>query len=132
MEITIKRTLKLEQNIFENVIIGALEGGSNYWYCIGDLDRTNFIKGESPAMNIAIQLFNNPEYKLKIYDIESAEDPEEMDFLGDVTQASMIKAFELMANKYPEFLERILDEENDADDDDVFFQLATMGEVIYG
>jgi hypothetical protein len=132
MEITINKTIEIKQNIFENVIIGALEGGSNYWYCIGDLDKTNFRRGISMAENIAEQLYTNTEFKLPIYDIESAEDPEEMDFLGDVTQASMLKALELMAEKYPEFLERILAEEDDADDDDVFFQLATMGEVVYG
>jgi hypothetical protein len=130
MEISIKKTIK--KQILENVIIGALEGGSNYWYCIGDIDKTNFRKGISMAENIAEQLYTNTEFKLPIYDIESAEDPEEMDFLGDVTNASVVKAFELMADKYPEFLERILDESGDADDDDVFFQLATMGEVIYG
>jgi hypothetical protein len=130
MEISIKKTIK--KQILENVIIGALEGGSNYWYCIGDIDKTNFRKGISMAENIAEQLYTNTEFKLPIYDIESAEDPDEMDFLGDVTNASVVKAFELMADKYPEFLERILDESGDADDDDVFFQLATMGEVIYG
>ena len=130
MEISIKKTIK--KQILENVIIGALEGGSNYWYCIGDIDKTNFRRGISMAENIAEQLYTNAEFKLPIYDIESAEDPEEMDFLGDVTNASVVKAFELMADKYPEFLERILDESGDADDDDVFFQLATMGEVIYG
>jgi hypothetical protein len=130
MEISIKKTIK--KQILENVIIGALEGGSNYWYCIGDVDKTNFRRGISMAENIAEQLYTNTEFKIPIYDIESAEDPEEMDFLGDVTNASVVKAFELMADKYPEFLERILDESGDADDDDVFFQLATMGEVIYG
>jgi hypothetical protein len=130
MEITIKKTI--EQNIFENVLIGALEGGSNYWYFAGDFDRSNFFKGESSAMNIAYQLFNNPEYKLPIYDMESAEELEDMDFLGDVTQASMLKAFEIMGNDYPKALERILNEDNDADDDDIAFQIATMGEVIYG
>lgn len=130
MEISIKKTIK--KQILENVIIGALEGGSNYWYCIGDIDKTNFRRGISLAENIAEQLYMNTEFKLPIYDIESAEDPEEMDFLGDVTNAKVVKAFELMSEKYPEFLERILDESGDADDDDVFFQLATMGEVIYG
>lgn len=130
MEISIKKTIK--KQILENVIIGALEGGSNYWYCIGDIDKTNFRRGISLAENISEQLYTNTEFKLPIYDIESAEDPEEMDFLGDVTNASVVKAFELMADKYPEFLERILDESGDADDDDVFFQLATMGEVVYG
>lgn len=130
MEISIKKTIK--QNIFENVIIGALEGGSNYWYFAGDFDRSNFVKGKNSVENIAIQLFTNPEFKLPIYDVESAEEFEDMDFLGDVTQASMLKAFEIMAGKYPKTLERILDESADADDDDVFFQLATMGEVVYG
>lgn len=130
MEISIKKTI--EQNIFENVLIGALEGGSNYWYFAGDFDRSNFVKGKNSVENIAIQLFNSPEYKLPIYDVESAEEFEDMDFLGDVTQASMLKAFELMAKDYPGALERILDESGDADDDDIFFQLATMGDVVYG
>jgi hypothetical protein len=72
------------------------------------------------------------DYKLPIYDIESADEFEDMDKLGDVTYHSMARAFSIMSKDYPSQLGNILSGNYDSDDSDIWFQIATMGEVVYG
>lgn len=107
----------------------ALEGGSNYWYYLGDIDRTHFIKGETLVDNLVRSFMADKEYKLPVYDLESADGFEDMDKLGDVTYESMANAFGIMSKEYPSQLGNILTGNYDADDSDVWFQLATMGSV---
>jgi hypothetical protein len=129
-----KITIDLTQEMFENVIVTALEGGSNYWYEINvDEFRSKLpIKaGRYNALTekIAKALFTDPTFEMKVYDIEN---PEEV--LGIVTQASMVKAFEIASKNYVTQFGNITNEDGDydADDADVLFQLAVMGEVVFG
>jgi hypothetical protein len=52
--------------------------------------------------------------------------------LGAVTYDSIANAFSVMSSDYKEYLSRIMREEYDADDADVWLQIATMGEVVFG
>lgn len=110
----------------------ALEGGSNYWYFIGDINRKYFKKGDTLVDNLTRSFMADKNYKLPIYDVESAEEFEDMDKLGDVTYDSMANAFSIMSKSYPRQLGNILSGNYDSDDSDIWFQLATMGEVVYG
>jgi hypothetical protein len=108
----------------------ALEGGSNYWYMLGDIDRIYFDKSLTLVDNLVRSFLVDKEYELNVYDIESDED--EPDLLGKVTYKSIGNAFTLMGAHYPKQLANIISGDYDADDSDVWFQLATMGEVVYG
>jgi hypothetical protein len=108
----------------------ALEGGSNYWCMLGNIDTTHFVKGDTLDDNLAKSFLADKEYELNVYDIESNED--EPDLLGKVTYKSIGNAFTLMGAHYPKQLANIISGDYDADDSDVWFQLATMGEVVYG
>jgi hypothetical protein len=108
----------------------ALEGGSNYWYMLGDVDRIYFDKSLTLVDNLVRSLLVDKEYELNVYDIESDEDEPEL--LGKVTYKSIGNAFTLMGAHYPKQLANIISGDYDADDSDVWFQLATMGEVVYG
>jgi hypothetical protein len=108
----------------------ALEGGSNYWYMLGDIDRIYFDKSLTLVDNLVRSFLVDKEYELNVYDIESGED--EPDLLGKVTYKSIGNAFTLMGTHYPKQLANILSGDYDADDSDVWFQLATMGEVVFG
>jgi len=108
----------------------ALEGGSNYWYMLGDVDRIYFDKSLTLVDNLVRSFLVDKEYELNVYDIESDED--EPDLLGKVTYKSIGNAFTLMGAHYPKQLANIISGDYDADDADVWFQLATMGEVVYG
>jgi hypothetical protein len=108
----------------------ALEGGSNYWCMLGNIDTTHFVKGDTLDDNLAKSFLADKKYELNVYDIESDEDEPEL--LGKVTYDSIVKAFSIMSREYPQTLANIISGDYDADDSDVWFQLATMGEVVFG
>jgi hypothetical protein len=124
---------KITQTTLEDAIITALEGGSNYWYQL----NTDEFKKDLPSPErclserIGEALYNNPDFKLNVYDLES-EDEDNPELLGTVTQASCVKAFQLMAEKHSDAFGNLMSENYDANDADIFFQLATMGEVTFG
>ena len=127
-----KINFEITEEQLSDQLCTALEGGSNYWYYLGDIDRTHFIKGETLVDNLTRSFLADKDYKLTVYDIESADEFEEMDKLGDVTYDSMAKAFSMMAIDYPKQLSNIISGRYDGDDSDVWFQLSTMGEVVFG
>jgi hypothetical protein len=125
-------TFNISDEAISDQLCTALEGGSNYWYYLGDVDITHFINGETFVDNLMRSFKEDKNYKLPVYDIESAEEFEDMDKLGDLTYDSMAKAFSIMAKDYPQQLSNILTGRYDGDDSDVWFQIAVMGEAIYG
>jgi len=128
--ITIKR--EMDYDSFENLIVTALEGGSNYWYML-DLDTsTGFIKkyADDPrpkSIRIADALYNNEESSVTILD---AEDEEET--LGTLTYQSVRKTLENFPKDHQWALDNVLNGDYDANDADVVFQVLVMGDVVYG
>lgn len=120
----------IPDTLITDMLVTAFEGGSNYWATLGFVDRTHFVKGESLAENVARSVLADKNYKLDVYDVESDEDEPEL--LGTMTYASIEKAFNIMANEYTDAYSNIIKEEYDADDSDIFFQLAVMGEIVFG
>jgi hypothetical protein len=57
---------------------------------------------------------------------------EEGVLLGEVNIATIKTAFERICSQYPETYLNLIQENYDADDADVFFQIATMGEITFG
>ena len=128
--ITIKR--EMDYDSFEDLIVTALEGGSNYWYMI-DLDNsTGFIKkyADDPrpkSIRIADALYNNEESSVTILD---AEDEEEV--LGILTYDSVRKALGNFPNDHQWALDNVLNGDYDANDADVVFQVLVMDDVVFG
>jgi len=52
--------------------------------------------------------------------------------LGEVNLTTIKTAFEKICSQYPEIYLNLIKEEYDADDADVFFQIATMGDITFG
>lgn len=125
LSITVKPQITYDH--FESVMVGALEGGSNYWYFLNEIDLSKREKDQPYSEYLSQRLFNDPFYKLNIYD---AENPDEL--LGTVTQKSMLNAFKLAFEKYPNHYHDLMEGQDDCDTADVFFQLAVMGEVVFG
>lgn len=125
-------TIQISQEVtlehFETIITGALEGGSNYWYCLGEGIPPRDENQTPLSTRIAHCLFNDPTYKLQIMDLED----EEGEPLGYVTQESMLKAFQIISKQYPWHYTNLISENDDAETADVFFQVATMGEIVFG
>jgi hypothetical protein len=124
-------TQEIEYQTFEDVLVTALEGGSNYWYLLKDsIPKLSGRPGLALSERIAQCVWNGNaeiEYKLNIYDLEDEEE-----LLGTLSNESAHTGFQLMAEEYPEAFARILNEQYDADDADIWFQLTIMGEVVFG
>lgn len=127
MKITIEQEITLDN--IESIIVTALEGGSNYWYWLDTSDFKEDLSspGEPLTVRISKALFTNPSFRMPVYD---REDQEEV--LGIVSQKSVKEGLEIAAKDYPDRFRAIIDEEYDADDADVIFQLCVMKEVVFG
>jgi hypothetical protein len=64
---------------------------------------------------------------MRVYDKENEDE-----LLEKVTQESCKRAFKLMSELYPDNIDNIIEEDYDANDADIFFQLATMGKIVFG
>lgn len=128
MKIQIEYTIT--EDMVENVIISALEGGSNYWYFVDvedfeqDLPPKN---GKALTERISEAVYKNPSFKMPVYDVEDEED-----VLGYLSQKNLRRGMELCAKDYPEVFKRLTDDEIDANDADIIFQLTVMGEITFG
>jgi hypothetical protein len=124
-----RKTKKITKEDIINLFVTALEGGSNYWYHIPTMPNgVQEIQNETGmATSEAIG-----EYVLRggYIQVNDAEDEEEE--LGTVDMDSLLDAIQKIKADYPNVYENIIDEEYDAEDADVFFQIAVMGEITFG
>lgn len=114
-----------------NMLVSAFEGGSNYWYWIGrkTCERmeaaTEDMKGE-PFVDRFLMAIQRGAKGINVLDCEDYTK------LGTLTPESWAKAEKLLIEKHRSHLGDILKENDDATTADVFFQLAVMGEIVYG
>ena len=122
---------EVTEGMIENVIVSALEGGSNYWYFIDVADFEDDLPPMRtyPALTerISEAVFKNPAFKMPVYDVE-----DEDDVLGYLSQKNLRRGLELCAKDYPEVFQRFTQDEIDAGDADIIFQLTVMGEITFG
>jgi hypothetical protein len=124
-----RKTKKITKQDIIDLFVTALEGGSNYWYYIPKIPAgVRQIKTETGmATSEAIG-----EYILRGGNIQINDAEDEEEVLGTVDMTSLLEAIGLLKSDYTHAYENIIDEEYDADDADIFFQLAVMGEVTFG
>lgn len=119
--------MKVEANIPDqeiiDALIGAFEGGSNYWYNMPDLVMVPKIEGKYISERIIMAALDGAE--IPVYDIEEDEDS---DPLGYISKENIKRGVELYLRDYG----RIQADEMDAGDSDTLLQLIVMGEVVYG
>jgi hypothetical protein len=144
---------KLTKEDIINLFVTALEGGSNYWYYVGNSDKINNT-GEPSSEEIGKFILNGG--TVSFYDKELVEEilgkmddsyyhiqgdivdeklfaeDKEKAFLGDVDMDSILKGISLTKKRYPKVWENILLEQYDANDADVFLQLCVMGKIVFG
>ena len=142
-EITVKFKIPLDH--VNDIVITALEGGSNYWYLLKE-DATEILdryKGQYEPLihGNRKELFYGYRVEavlpaimagetIPIHDEEDPNGP----VIGSFSLDNMKKGFEIMAEKYPDYLRMVLDEDADYDagDADAIVQLLTLGEITYG
>jgi len=113
----------------EDLIVTALEGGSNYWYWLPDVtmvpkvvDRPN---GDCLSIRIAKAVWDGATVPV--------QDKDDRSPLGSITKDGILAALDRMyASKYTHCASRIVAEDYDAEDADAWFQCAVMGKVVYG
>jgi len=107
----------------KDLFIAALEGGSNYWYYLPELEmvRKPEYKGLSLAEKICRAVIEQGEV-VPVHDIE-----DDTDKLGEISRENIERGLRLFIqnNSWP-------DSDMDAGQADTFFQLVVMGEEVYG
>jgi hypothetical protein len=150
-EEALNRNLTKEDII--DLFVTALEGGSNHWYYMDLPDdinsygqSTSEAVGEFILQGGKIYFYDVEEYERVIrnkekgeYDIQgdvidqkSFDDDIDETYLGYVDMNHILEAITIIKKDYPEIWERILLEQEDSGDADVFLQLCVMGDVVYG
>ncbi len=117
------------------LLTSAIEGGSNYWYYLPDLSMLpekgytpKFSETEFPNCLVSKiwEAIRSGE-TIPIYDIENEEEK-----LGEINIESINKGVKLMMQDHAEHYADAKSDSDDATTGDVFFQLCSMGELIYG
>jgi hypothetical protein len=126
----LKLELELSYETFENIIVTALEGGSNYWYMLGDIKGCPLkseMPDKAPSQRIAYGLWHNKGSEVAIWDAE-----EEDELLGTLTYDSMRERMQLACEDYMKEINMMISEDYDAWTADTLFQVLVMGEVTFG
>ena len=119
-------THEIEPNRVKDLLIGAFEGGSNYWYIIEDK---------------VIPIDWPPEKHPSLYDIPLTESCALIisDIEGDPDYSrkrldlnALRNGLKTMAEQYPKHFANFLQENDDADTSDAFLQCCLFGEIIFG
>jgi len=136
MQLQVK--LNLEYETFENIICTALEGGSNYWYILGDIKGCPFpdeLPGKAPSERIAYGLWHNKDAEVYIHDCEMdirSESEDDGELLGILTHNSVRERMQLATENHLSELESMISGDFDAWTADTLFQVLVMGEVVFG
>jgi len=120
---------KLTKEMIINLFVNALEGGSNYWYYLKDIPNEvkNIMSKKHIATSEAIGEFILNGGEIHIYDIE-----DEDDLLGSINMNNLLDAINTMKKEYSANYLNIVSETDDAEDADIFLQIATMGKIVFG
>lgn len=124
-------TIDIPREVLEGVFITAIEGGSNYWYYIGD-EAIKMIDSVSPSGDsFSERLFSAVYDKGAIIPIHDIEDEEEEIGLLDVNTFSE-RLQKCIDNGNGWALHDEIDERGDANSSDIVFQYLVLNDVIYG
>lgn len=126
-EFKINLAFTITQEMIEDILVGALEGGSNYWYLLKD--GCPEPTGAPLAIRISDEIIRNPNYTLPFYDCEDEDNDEP---IGHLNQERILKAFEHIFKNHPWHFNNMISGDWDAETADVFLQCAVLGEITYG
>ena len=116
--ITQERTLSRDE--LADIMVAALEGGSNYWYT---MDTAQSDKGGAEYWSQA------PVYGHVT--LAYADDPDEYGWRR-VDLDAVLQAMRELAQRRPATYGRLIENDYDADDADALLQLAAFGDILFG
>lgn len=117
----------MKKEDLEKLVIGALEGGSNYWYWINDETTSHIIDKQSASTfsEKVVQALLDGEV-IRVSNIFGDTET------GYITLEVCQQALDILEVYYEDTYKRIRNDQEDAIDYDIWFQVAVFGEVIYG
>ena len=123
----INRRIEISDELIENILCGAFEGGITYWADNVSCHDNEDMKKVGGWIHEYLTKTKKKDAKLIIHETDG----------GDVAMSkkSIIDTLQKMddpKNGYTETLESILNETYDAGDCDIVVQMACFGEVVYG
>lgn len=129
--ITIPLPLSIQHIYY--AVVGAFEGGSNYW-----LQQADYVGPKTPDAKRKLVWWGHEElYDSTFKMLVTFDDPKKEEGNGKgkktITWSCMVAALQVMAEKDPRhFGDLISDSGADATTYDVFMQYVVLGEVVYG
>ena len=125
---TINYTMPITDELIEDLLCTAFEGGITYWAENVSCKDNKDMKEVGGWKHEYLTRTKKKDAVMYIHESETGEK-------YPITKKSIIDALQKMDSpeyKYTKALGRILDETYDADDADIVVQTACFGEVIYG
>ena len=130
--------MKLMTKEIEDMLVGAFEGGSNYW--IREID---FIKPkDSDLYQHSFKLhgeekvvYKHVQYPMSVGGAVKIIIREDDGTAGEIVIldiGAIKKGIAVMAEKYPRHYGDMLGDNHDADTADVFLQCCVFGEIVFG
>lgn len=129
--VTLNKKIELTQDQIKDVIVGALEGGSNYWYYLNNRSveaiREKVSKEENEYLSEAI---TDAVFRGAVVPFYDVENPNEK--LGFLSKKSIEVGLQKMFDDEREEIDMVLNGEDDAETSDVILQYCVMGELVFG
>lgn len=119
MTITVATTYDVSQQQVADLVVTALEGGSNYW--LGPCEpRYTSHEDYSQADKYSEDMIS------RVFSVDEDDDTYVFD------RIAVRRGVTLMANKFPHHFRDIINDNADAMTADVFMQCALLGDIVYG
>ena len=124
----INRRLEISDELIEDILCTAFEGGITYWADNVSCEDNKYMKDVGGWKHEYLTKTKKKDAVMYIHDISDEQK-------HPITKKSIIDALQKMDDpkyKYTKALSRILEQTYDADDADIVVQTACFGEVVYG
>ena len=131
---TVSVSVDIPTSTIRNLLVGAIEGGSNYWATfrldpnftksVTESDKASYVEQEGGEYYAHYDI-ENSNYCLRVSDAEGGS-------TYNVTFDSFVNGLGVMANRYPHHFKDVIAENHDAETSDIFIQCAVFGEIVFG
>jgi hypothetical protein len=115
----------------EDLLITAIEGGSNYWYLlkIAGIDLFADDKKEFEHLAFSEKLYQSIllGQTIEVFDVENPDEK-----LGELSLKTILKGSRIMLEDFPSHYNDVLEDNMDANTADVWLQCCVLGEVMFG
>ena len=116
--------MEIDEQRIQDLLICALEGGSNYWY---EIRSYNYPEGET-KQSLGIEF---PHVQLPFHGGSlTIVDKETGDECGVLDRDACVRGLQVMSRDHPKCWADFIEENEDACTGDVFLQCALFGEVV--